>query len=71
MDHGCNGAYPVEPVKGVQRLGTVGHADGDPVALAYAVGSESFGSVLDLFHEITETGLYVKELIGRFVGIFF
>ena len=51
MDHVGNTADKVDGIEHIDRLRTVGHGDGDLVALAHADGLERLGAVFDLAHQ--------------------
>ena len=67
VDHVGNGADAVERVKAVQRLGGIGHADGDPVPLSDAQAVKALCGIFDAAHELPIGGFFAHEHIGGVV----
>ncbi len=69
VDHIGHGADAVDGVEGVQRLGAVGHTDGDPVALLNAQGYQGPGRAVNALHKALIGGLLVHKLVGHQLGM--
>ena len=70
MDHIGNGADTVQGIEAVQRLGGIGHTDGDPVTRADAHGGQTPGRGIDALQKGGIGSLPALKNVGGAVRIF-
>ena len=71
MDHVGDRTDAVQGVEAVHRLEGVGHADGDPVALADAHFDQAPGRGVNALQKRGVGGLLAHEGVGNVIGVFF
>ena len=69
VDHIGDGADAVQGVEAVQRLGSVGHADGHLVTLADAHVIQTLGGGIDALHKLGKGGFLALEDVSDIVRI--